>query len=113
MALTLVAFPAVVCAQIAEAGEAKLQPSPEIKKLFEVFAGDWDTSGNRERTQFFPKATPAAQPDRGETAHWDGDKFVNQYEEVVDGKKLRFRDTSAGTLCEPVITSKAVRRSKY
>jgi len=26
-------------------------------------------------------------------AHWDGDKFVNDYEEVVDGKKLRFRDT--------------------
>jgi hypothetical protein len=47
------------------------------------------------------------------TAHWDRDKLVNDYEEVVDGKKLRFRDTSAGTLCEPVITSKAVRRSKY
>jgi hypothetical protein len=50
MALTLVAFPAVVCAQIAEAGKANVQPAPEIKKLFEAFAGDWDTSEKRERT---------------------------------------------------------------
>ena len=54
MALTLVAFPAVVCAQIAEVGEANVQPTPEIKKLFEAFASDWDTSEKRERTQFFP-----------------------------------------------------------
>jgi hypothetical protein len=63
------------------------------------------------------------------TAHWDGDKFVNDYEEVVDGKKLRFRDTfqditaNSHTLVfawikddgsmEPVIISKAVRRSKH
>jgi hypothetical protein len=62
------------------------------------------------------------------TAHWDGDKFVNDYEEV-DGKKLRFRDTfqditaNSHTLVfawikddgsmEPVIISKAVRRSKH
>jgi hypothetical protein len=36
----LVAFPAVVCAQIAEVGEANVQPTPQIKKLFEAFAGD-------------------------------------------------------------------------
>jgi hypothetical protein len=53
-ALMLVAFPAVVCAQIAEVGEANVQPTPQIKKLFEAFAGDWDTSEKRERTQFFP-----------------------------------------------------------
>ena len=63
------------------------------------------------------------------TAHWDGDKFVNDYEEVFDGKKLRFRDTfqditaSSHTLVfawikddsslEPVIISKAVRRSNH
>ena len=63
------------------------------------------------------------------TAHCDGDKFVNDYEEVVDGKKLRFRDTfqditaNSHTLLfawikddgsmEPVIISKAVRRSKH
>jgi len=129
MALTLVAFPAVVCAQIAEGREANLQPTPEIKKLFEAFAGDCDTSGNRERTQCFPKATPAAQPDRGGSAHWDGNKFVNHYEEGVDGKKLRFRDTfqditaNPHTLVfawikddgsmKPVIISKSVRRSKH
>jgi len=39
-ALMLLAFPAVVCAQIAEVGEANVQPTPEIKKLFEAFAGD-------------------------------------------------------------------------
>jgi len=54
MALMLVSFPAVVSAQVAEIGEANVQPSPEIKKLFEAFAGDWDTSEKRERTQFFP-----------------------------------------------------------
>ena len=182
MALTLVAFPAVVCAQIAEVGEANVQPTPEIKKLFEAFAGDWDTSEKRERTQFFPnggerkgrshirlgaggavlvmeghsdgtagplsyvivvwwdkdaslygfftcfKDTGSGCEVRG-TAHWDGDKFVNDYEEVVDGKKLRFRDTfqditaNSHTLVfawikddgsmEPVIISKAVRRSKH
>ena len=63
------------------------------------------------------------------TANWDGDEFVNDYEEVVDGKKLRFRDTfqditaNSHTLVfawikddgsmEPVIVSKAVRRSKH
>ena len=30
-ALMLVAFPAVVCAQIAEVGEANVQPTPQIK----------------------------------------------------------------------------------
>jgi hypothetical protein len=54
MALTLVAFPAVVCAQITEFGEANVQPTPEIKKLCEALAGDWDTSEKREPTQFFP-----------------------------------------------------------
>lgn len=26
-------------------------------------------------------------------AHWEGDTFVNDYEEVVDGKKVKFRDS--------------------
>ena len=54
MALTPVAFPAVLGVQTAGTGEANVQPTPEIKKLFEAFAGDWDTSENREQTQFFP-----------------------------------------------------------
>jgi hypothetical protein len=61
------------------------------------------------------------------TAHWDGGNFVNDYEEVVDGKKMTFRDTfqnitpNSYTLVfawvkddgstPPVIISKAVRRS--
>jgi hypothetical protein len=181
MALMLVSFPAVVGAQVAEIGEANVQPTPEIKKLFEAFAGDWDTSEKGERTQFFPNrgerkgrshirlgtggamlvmeghSDGTAGPlsyiivvwwdkdanlypyftcfkDAGSgcevrgTAHWDGDKFVNDYEEVVDGKKLRFRDTfqeitaNSHTLVfvwikddgsiRPVIITKAVRHSK-
>jgi hypothetical protein len=27
------------------------------------------------------------------TAHWEGDIFVNDYEEVVNGKKVKFRDS--------------------
>jgi hypothetical protein len=62
------------------------------------------------------------------TAHWQGDKFVNDYEETVQGKKLKFRDTfeditpNSRTLVfawvkddgstEPVIISKSVRRVK-
>jgi hypothetical protein len=30
------------------------RPTPEIKRLFEAFAGDWDTTEKRERTRFFP-----------------------------------------------------------
>lgn len=61
------------------------------------------------------------------TAHCDGDKFVNDYEEVVAGKKMKFRDTfqdikpESYTLVfvwvkddgstQPVIITKAVRRS--
>jgi hypothetical protein len=27
------------------------------------------------------------------TAHWEGDKFVNDYEEIIDGKKTQWRDS--------------------
>jgi hypothetical protein len=62
---------------------------------------------------------------RGE-ARWDGEKFVNDYEEVVNGHKTKFRDTfqnitpNSHTLVfawvkddgstQPVIISKALRR---
>ena len=49
----LIAFPAL-SAQAKEIGEADIQPTPEIKRLFEAVGGDWDTSEKRERTQFFP-----------------------------------------------------------
>jgi hypothetical protein len=61
------------------------------------------------------------------SAKWDGDKFVNDYEEVVDGKTMKFRDTfeditpNSHSLVfawvkddgstEPVIITKSVRRS--
>jgi hypothetical protein len=178
--LALIVFPAGPAAQVREIGETNVRPAPEIKNLFEAFAGDWDTSEKRERTQFFPnggerkgrshvrlaasgamlvmeghsdgsagplsyiivvwwdkdanlyryficfKDTDSGCEVRG-TAHWDGDKFVNDYEEVVDGKKMKFRDTFQDitpisyTLVfawvkddgstPPVIITKAVRRA--
>jgi hypothetical protein len=178
--LALIVFPAGPAAQVREIGETNVRAAPEIKKLFEAFTGDWDTSEKRERTQFFPnggerkgrshvrlaasgamlvmeghsdgtagplsyiivvwwdkdanlyryftcfKDTDSGCEVRG-TAHWDGDKFVNDYEEVVDGKKMKFRDTFQDitpisyTLVfawvkddgstQPVIISKAVRRA--
>lgn len=174
-------FPRRLDAQVKEIGEVNVQPAPEIKRLFEAFGGDWDTSEKRERTQFFPnggerkgrsqvrlaadgamlvmeghsdgsagplsyiiviwwdkdaklygfftcfKAESSGCEVRG-TAHWEGDKFVNDYEETVNGKKLKFRDTfddirpNSRTLVfawvkddgssEPVIISKSVRRLK-
>ena len=53
-ALALVVFPNLLRAQVAEIGETNVQPIAEMKKLFESFAGDWDTTEKRERTQFFP-----------------------------------------------------------
>lgn len=167
-------------AQVKEIGEGRVTPAPEIKRLYDAFGGDWDTSEKRERTQFFPsggerkgrshvrlaaggamlvmeghsdgsagplsyiivvwwdkeaslfryftcfKAEGSGCEVRG-TAHWDEDKFVNEYEEMVQGKKLKFRDTfeditpNSHTLVfawvkddgsvEPVIISKSVRHS--
>jgi hypothetical protein len=178
--LALIVIPAGARPQVREIGEVNVRPTPETKRLFEAFAGDWDTSERRERTQFFPnggerkgrshvrlaaggamlvmegrsdgsagplsyiivvwwdtganlyryftcfKAGDTGCEVRG-TAHWDGDKFVNDYEEVVDSKKMKFRDTfqditpNSHTLVfawvkddgstQPVIISKAVRRA--
>jgi len=164
-----------------EIGETQVQPVPEIKRLFETFGGDWNTTEKRERTRFFPDggerkgrshvrlgaggamlvmeghSDGSAGPlrylivvwwdksagqygfftcfkDEGSgckvrgTAHWDQDKFVNDYEETIEGKRLKFRDTfeditsNSHTLVfalvkddgstEPLITTKAVRRSE-
>ena len=180
-ALALVAFPNLLRAQVVEIGETNVQPIAEMKKLFESFGGDWDTTEKRERTQFFPNggersgrsharlaaggamlvmeghSDGTAGPlsyiivvwwdknanlyryftcfrDTGSdcevrgTAHWDRDNFVNDYEEVVDGKRMKFRDTfeditpNSHTLVfawlkddgsiQPVIISKAMRRTK-
>jgi hypothetical protein len=87
MALTLVAFAAVVCVQIAEAGEANVQPTPEIKKLFEAFAGDWDTSENRERTQFFPNG--------GERKRRSHIRLGGRRRRAGDGRPLRRHSRTA------------------
>jgi hypothetical protein len=87
----------------------------------------WDKGANLYRYFTCFKDADSGCEVRG-TAQWDGDKFVNDYEEVVDGKKMRFRDTfqditpNSHTLIfawikddgstQPVIISKAVRRSK-
>ena len=171
-----------IFAQVPEIGVTDLQPTPEIKKLYESLGGDWDTSEKREHTRFFPNggerkgrshvrlavggamlvmeghSDGSAGPlsylivvwwdknasnygfftcfkDQGSgceergTAHWDHDKFVNDYEETMQGKTLKFRDTfqditpNSHTLVfawvkadgteEPVIISKSVRRVKY
>jgi hypothetical protein len=178
--LSLIALPTQVRAQVREIGEVDVRPIPEIKRLFEALAGDWDTIEKREHTQFFPNggerkgkshvrlaaagamlvmeghSDGSAGPlsyiiviwwdkhaslygyftcfkDSGSgcqvrgTAHWEGDKFVNDYEETVKGKRMKFRDTfqdisaNSHTLVfawvkddgstEPVIISKAMRRA--
>jgi len=135
-----------VWGQVKEVGEQGVGPTPEMKKLFDSFAGDWDSSEVMERTALFPNggerkgrthirlasggamlvmeghSDGSAGPlsyiiviwwdeavqrygfftcfkDSGSgcqvrgTAHWEGDKFVNDYEEVVHGKKVQMRDT--------------------
>jgi hypothetical protein len=120
--------------------------SPEMDRLAKALVGDWDTSENMEKSQFFPhggsrhgiahvrltaggttlidqvhsdgsagpldglvviwwdkpakiyrfftcfndSSTPCKQ--RG-TAHWEGDTFVNDYEEMVDDKMIKWRDS--------------------
>jgi hypothetical protein len=178
--LAMMALRNSVGAQVREIGEASVRPTPETKRLFEAFAGDWDTSEKRERTQFFPnggerkgrshvrlaaggamlvmeghsdgsagplsyiiviwwdkdaslyryftcfKDAASGCEVRG-TAHWEEDKFVNDYEEIVNGHKIKFRDTfqdispSSHTLVfawvkddgstQPVIISKAIRHA--
>ena len=179
--LALFIFAGPLRAQVEQIGETSVTPTPEIKRLYEAFGGDWDTSEKRERTQFFPNggerkgrshvrlaaggamlvmeghSNGSAGPlsyiivvwwnkeahlygyftcfkDSGSgcevrgTAHWDGDKFVNDYQEVEHGKTMKFRDTfqditpNSHTLVfawvkddgssEPVIISKSVRRSR-
>ena len=168
-------------AQVPEIGDASLKPVPEMQRLYDSLAGDWDTIEKFEHTQFFPKggerkgrthvrlaaggamlvmeghSDGSAGPlqymivvwwdkesgnygfftcfkdqssgceVRG-NAHWEGNKFVNDYEEAQKGKRLKFRDTfqditptshtlvfawlkNDGTV-EPQIITKSVRRAK-
>jgi hypothetical protein len=87
----------------------------------------WDKDANLYRYFTCFKDTGSGCEVRG-TARWDRDKFVNDYEEVLHGEKMKFRDTfqditpKSHTLVfawvkddgstQPVIISKAVRRSK-
>jgi hypothetical protein len=85
----------------------------------------WDKDANLYRYFICFKDTESGCEVRG-IAHWHGDKFVNDYEEVVNGKRMKFRDTfeeitpNSNTLAfawvkddgstQPVITTKALRR---
>jgi hypothetical protein len=52
----------------------------------------WEKTAGAYR--FFTCFNDSDQPCRVRgTAHWDGEIFVNDYEEMVDGKKLKFRDS--------------------
>lgn len=85
----------------------------------------WD--GNAKVYRFFTcfKTRRSACEVRG-TAHWEGDAFVNDFEEVVKGKTTKFRDVFSqftptsrtlvmyvaaedGTM-KPAVTTKSVRR---
>jgi hypothetical protein len=35
---------------------------------------------------------PGQRPVRG-TAHWEGNNFVNDYEDTIKGERMKFRDT--------------------
>ncbi|PYL32734.1 MAG: hypothetical protein DMF38_14070 [Verrucomicrobia bacterium] len=52
----------------------------------------WDPSAKCYRfLTYFRTPTDAGCELRG-TAHWDGDTFVNDYEEVIDGKRTKVQD---------------------
>jgi hypothetical protein len=52
----------------------------------------WNKDANLYRCLTCFKDAASGCEVRGE-ARWDGDKFVNDYEEVVNGHKMKFRDT--------------------
>jgi hypothetical protein len=67
-----------------------VQPTLEIKKWFEALAGDWDTSENRERTQFFPIG--CQRKGRSHIRLGPGGALLVM-EGHSDGTKLSFLDT--------------------
>ncbi len=52
----------------------------------------WDPSGKRYRFLTCFKAAGDAGCELRGTAHWDGDTFVNDYEEMINGKRARMQD---------------------
>jgi hypothetical protein len=71
---------------------AEIHSDGSAGKLDGFVAIWWDTSASIYRlfTCFNDPDSPCEV--RG-TAHWEGDTFVNDYEETIDGKKLKFRDS--------------------
>lgn len=51
----------------------------------------WDTDAKLYRFLTCFKTSSEAGCELRGTAHWDGDNFVNDYEEVIDGKHTRFK----------------------
>jgi hypothetical protein len=84
----------------------------------------WDKDANLYRV-FVCFNNPSHPGEMRGTAHWEGDSFVNDYEQTVKGKKMSWRDTFAftptshtlvaamragdGTM-QTLITTKATRR---
>lgn len=52
----------------------------------------WDASANLYRFLTCFKMSADAGCELRGTAHWDGETFVNDYEEVIDGKRTRIQD---------------------
>jgi hypothetical protein len=177
--LVLAVVVAVVSQGLASAQENSAPVSPEMAKLSEALAGDWNTTETMVRSQFFPNGgarrghshvaltaggralmsevhsdgsagkldgvvivwwektagayrfftcfNDSDQPCRVRgSAHWEGETFVNDYEEMMDGKKVKFRDSfinitskshdlvaavdSGDGVMKPLITTTSTRR---
>ena len=87
----------------------------------------WDSKAKLYGFFICFKASDSSCGIRG-TAHWEGDTFVNEYEESVRGKSTKMRDTwlditpnshtlvwaidTGNEAMKPVVTSRSTRRSK-
>jgi hypothetical protein len=70
---------------------AESDSNAEIETLVKRFGGESKVVENFERGDFFPDVNHACEL-RG-TAHGEEEVFVNDYEEMVDGKKIKFQDS--------------------
>src|SRR5881275_345203 len=52
----------------------------------------WDSNAKTYRFLTCFKTSAAAGCELRGTAHWEGETFVNDYEEVIDGKRTRIQD---------------------
>ena len=117
----------VVHVRLAAAGAAliyEVDSSGSAGKLNRFLAIWWDKPAQLFR--FFICFNSVINPCRMRgTAHWDGDEFVNDYEETVNGKKTQCRDSftftptshtlvaamdTGNSRMKTIITTRATRR---